>query len=243
MKDYFNELFKSLNYEDFNKEEYWDKYRFEDKFVPRVTEILSAMLHEDYLMKWSNAMGFKRKKYESILQDSANIGTLTHNAIENYLLYNTELGNHYDKRVENCFGSFMKWWNIISENDFKIIAIEKQLVCEYFGGTLDLLIEINGEVFLVDFKTSTYPRNYKYVLQLAAYRYMLREYYNINTDGCIILGLNKTKIEFDEILFHFKKYTDNYLFDIAEQEFLALVYAYLNRLNIKLQFDKKLEEI
>ena len=35
-------------------------YIYDEKRVPRVTEILSAMLHEDFLMKWANNLGFKK---------------------------------------------------------------------------------------------------------------------------------------------------------------------------------------
>ena len=62
-----------------------DKYKYNGNPVPRVTEILSSMLHEDYLLGWSNYLGFKRKKYKTVLEHSANIGTYAHEGIELYL--------------------------------------------------------------------------------------------------------------------------------------------------------------
>ena len=37
-----------------------DTYQLDGKRVPRVTEVLSAMLHEDGLMNWANGLGKKR---------------------------------------------------------------------------------------------------------------------------------------------------------------------------------------
>ena len=47
--------------------------------VPRVTHILSAMLHEDYLIPWANAMGlYKQLKYEDIINKATDTGSATH---------------------------------------------------------------------------------------------------------------------------------------------------------------------
>jgi hypothetical protein len=80
-------------------------YEYGNKQVPRVTHILSAMLHEDYLMGWSNAMGFKKRKYETILDDAANIGTIVHDSIDIYIktckisIYQTSQDNIYKKLI------------------------------------------------------------------------------------------------------------------------------------------------
>ena len=36
-----------------------DRYSYNGVFVPRVNDILSSMLSEDYLMRWANSLGFK----------------------------------------------------------------------------------------------------------------------------------------------------------------------------------------
>ena len=67
---------------------------------------------------------------------------------------------------------------MVNENmPFRVIETEKQLVCPYFGGTLDCLAEIDGRIYIIDFKTSNHI-TYKYFLQLAAYKYMIENYYN-----------------------------------------------------------------
>ena len=38
-------------------------YQYQGYNIPRVTEILSSMLHENFLMVWSNSIGlYKRQK-------------------------------------------------------------------------------------------------------------------------------------------------------------------------------------
>lgn len=165
-------------------------YIFEGLPVARVTQILSSMLHEDYLMKWSNALGlFQRKKYEEFLQDAADKGTYVHEAINKYLISGEildvdtllEATNDQKKAAYNGFHSFLQWWESNS-NILELVATEMEIVCPYFGGTCDLLVSSNGRTFLLDFKTSK-QTGYKHFLQLAAYRYILQTYYNMKIDG------------------------------------------------------------
>ena len=61
------------------------KYFYNGQPVPRVTEIISEMLHEEYLMKWANSLGYKHKNYNKERESAANIGTETHKIIERFL--------------------------------------------------------------------------------------------------------------------------------------------------------------
>lgn len=211
-------------------------YLYNGITVPRVTEILSAMLHEDYLMKWSNTIGlYKHQKYEEVLNNSSSIGTYTHNSIEKFLSDNISLDIdmipiQYKNKVNNAFNSFLQWWDIVCKNNnVKVLMVETKLICKYFGGTLDLLVEINGKIYLVDFKTSNHP-SYKYFLQLSAYRYMLREIKGINVDGCIVLILDKTSYYFREMFLNFDDNTHLQYINQCEETFLSLVYAYYQRI-------------
>ena len=53
--------------------------------VPRVTSILSRMIHSDALMSWANYIGMKGIKYREFMNQASVIGTNAHNAIERYL--------------------------------------------------------------------------------------------------------------------------------------------------------------
>lgn len=210
-------------------------YSIDGRNVPRVTEILSAMLHEDYIVEWSNRIGlYNHQKYHEVLNESSLIGTYTHSSIEKFLKTGAvhsfdDIDPRYRYRVTNAFNSFLSWWRIINSHNYKIMLQEHTLVCKYFGGTLDLLLEIDGKIYLVDFKTSNHS-SYKHFLQLAAYRYMLRETEGININGCIILMLDKKSDMFIEHILDFENIDHLNYIDQCQESFLSLVYAYYQRI-------------
>lgn len=213
-------------------------YQFNGYNVPRVTEILSSMLHEDYLMKWSNSIGlYQHKKYADVLNEAANKGTYVHNAIENFIQNDKELDLDivmlgYQKEVSYAYGSFKQWWENIYNKNINVLMQEYKLVCPWFGGTLDLLIEINGKIYLLDFKTSNHS-SYKYFLQLSAYKYILKYYNNIDIYGCGIIKLNKKFVGFEEFIIDKSNPDYDEFMNMCEETFLSLVYAYINRNKIE----------
>lgn len=215
-----------------------DHYTHNGINVPRVTHILS-LIHEEYLMKWANNLGlYQRKRYTDERDKAAYIGTQTHNGIENYIetdKYDVNLIQDFDekniKQIDNGINSFRLWYNDIkSKNNIEIISMEEKLTCCYCGGTLDMLCKINGVVYLVDFKTSN-SIGYKYFMQLAAYRYMLRITKGIELGGCIILQVNKKKVEYTEYtldLLHDKFHLE--FINQCETTFFSTVYTYYNKI-------------
>ena len=140
-------------------------YTFEGIPVPRVTEILSFIDMAD-LLGWANYMGLvKHRRYADIMVEASNIGTAAHSNIEKFF------SEDQKDEVDNdniSFQAFMKWWNELNmTHKVSIIGQEEKLVCPYFGGTYDMLISIDGKIYLIDFKTSNHV-GYKYFLQLAA---------------------------------------------------------------------------
>lgn len=198
-----------------------EKYFHNGIPVPRVTEIISKMISEEYLLYWANGLGFKHQGYKKTVDAAANIGSESHNLISRFL--NGEVFNS----TNIPYLGFRKWWiDITSSNKTKVIGSEQTLTCQYFGGTYDLLLEIDGLLYLVDFKTSNHI-SYKYYLQLAAYKYMLEEQgYNIS--GCIILQLNKKSIEYTEYPLIFTNPYHKEFIDNCFNTFLSLVYGYYN---------------
>ena len=194
------------------------------------------MIHEDFLMVWANNIGlYKRQKYKDVLQSAADKGSYVHNAIEDYIQNNKELDldtvySGYRTEVSYAYGSFISWWNIISKRRVKVVMQEERLVCPWFGGTLDLLIDIDGRIYLLDFKTSNHP-SYKYFLQLAAYRYILRNFYGIEIYGCGFIKLDKNIIGFDEFIIDQSNPEYEEFMNACERTFLSLVYAYICRCN------------
>ena len=202
--------------------------------LPRVTEILDRCIHNDSLMYWANSLGFKGIRYRDFMSNAANIGTAAHNAIERFLM------NKLDDTSNIPFLGFLSWWNIVTQDlhmPIEIIYIEHQMSCRYYGGTLDALARIGGKVYLIDFKTSNHV-TFSYMLQLAAYRYILRKEERIDINGAIVLQLDKTTPGFNEYLLDFSIKSHLEFMDHCEQTFLSLVYAYYNLSKAESDFKK-----
>lgn len=227
------EIMNNINYEDVKIKS--KRYYYSDRVVPRVTEILSAMLHEEGIVQWSNSLGFSNKSYSKTLNEYAQIGTYTHESIENILkfgFYINEFPRHLESSINNAIRSFSEWFKIIREKtQYEILGIEDVLSCEYFGGTADLLIRINGKVYLVDFKTSNYI-TYKHFVQLSAYRHMY-SLSGIEIDGVMILQLSKKNIEFKEYLLDFSNTNDLEYIDECFKLFMGITMSYYQRTKIE----------
>lgn len=204
----------------------------DNKSVPRVTEVLSETMDSSYLIKWANGLGLKGQVYEKVLNEAAEIGIEAHATIEKYIILSMEK-KEPPKNDNYPYCSFLKWFDDISSNNTVTpIYSELSLCNDYVGGTLDLLIEINGRKYIVDFKTSNHIYE-KYYLQLAAYRWLLYCNYNIEIDGVIILQLNKTNVSYNEYVLDFRYPKHLYFMNECHNAFLSLLYAYYNTHHIK----------
>lgn len=197
-------------------------YNSDGIIVPRVTEILSKMIHSDGLMYWANSLGFKGLKYRDVLNKAANAGTIAHSAIERFLRDKIE-------SIDNTpFLGFLAWYNIISNTmPVEVLYLEHKITCKWFGGTLDCLMRIGNKIYLLDFKTSNYIM-YTYFLQLSAYRFMLKVIEGIDIDGVIVLQLDKENPGFNEYLLDFDIQEHSEFMEHCETTFLSLVYAFFN---------------
>lgn len=203
--------------------------------VPRVTQILSTCMHNEGLMYWANYLGFKHQGYKEVLNQAADYGTKVHEALEHYIK-----GEPIDARTPlNPIQAFENWWKQVSTtNKVKVLGQEFSLTCPWYGGTYDMLLEINGKPWLVDFKTSNHIR-ISYSLQLAAYRNMLR-YNKIVSDisGFIVLRLFKDRPEFEEFIIDMMRPEERAFMDQCSRTFNAMAYQFWNMTSLQSQFDK-----
>lgn len=207
-------------------------YNKDGNKVPRVTEIISRMIHNDSLMYWANSLGFKGLRYRDELNKAANLGTEAHSSIEKFLKEKIKTESNIP------FMGFLLWYDIISDSiPIDIIYSEHALTCDWFGGTLDCLAKIGNKVFLIDFKTSNHV-TFNYFLQLSAYLYMLKVVEGINCDGVIVLQLNKLEPGFNEYLLDFSIPEHLDFINNCENAFLSLVYAYYNIESVEKQYKK-----
>ena len=136
------------------------------------------------------------------------------------------------------------WYNYITTDikiPIEIIYIEHKIVCKWFGGTLDALMRIGNKIYLVDFKTSNHV-TFNYFLQLAAYRFMLKEVEGINVDGVIVLQLDKDEPGFNEYHLSFDIPDHLYFMENCQTAFLSLVFAFYNLQRIESGFNNLFKE-
>lgn len=182
-------------------------YEHGENKVPSVTQVLKH-INEDYIAQWANSLGFKGIGYRKELNKYAVEGTKVHNEIEEFLTDGLCMTDPVDKTMG--FMSFIKWFNEKGyESNILIepIILEKSLVGKYFCGTIDAVMNIGNEVHIVDYKTSS-KIGYKYLMQLAAYKYLLK-FIGIEVDKLTILQLNKYEAKYTQYTIDVKENSES----------------------------------
>lgn len=98
-----------------------------------------------------------------VLNDLAELGTMTHDWVADYLndYFTDDLIRNEQVEMVN---RFLTW---LSENEVEVLATEVTVVGPDWAGTLDYILRVNGVTYLVDLKTSRGIRSSHYA-QLAA---------------------------------------------------------------------------
>ena len=213
----------------------WSHYKYKDFPVPRVTEILKcAQLSNEGLIRWANAMGFKHLNSNKLRDQAAVRGTLIHNAIEKYIKTGIiDILNNTDIETINMYNNAMEgfkyfWENFRFAKDIKNVEMEQKVVTPYFGGTFDLLITLkNGKKYLYDFKTTNYIKDSQFV-QLSAYYYALREFYNTRLNGVGVLLVNKNRPLCEEYFIDFEIDNNLNVINQCENTFISILHTYYN---------------
>ena len=190
------------------------RYRLADgTIVPGVTTIL-GVLNKPALVKWANNLGLQGIDSSAYVDETAKIGTLAHEMVQEYLG-----GPEWDRSTynagqidlaENAVLSFFEWERR-NVSSFKTTFIEEQFVSETnrYGGTVDFYGEINGQLWLIDFKTckTLYP---EHTYQTAAYWALLLEH-GYRVDGVRILRIGRSDDEgFDDKIIGREEIEDAY---------------------------------
>lgn len=141
-----------------------------DTYYPSVTTVLNAYPKGYHLLEWMKKNG---EDSDRILNEAAEQGSNVHNAIEEFLSGKTitwiddEGRESFTLKEWQMICKFMDFYhNVESVEQVEMMLFSKK---HRIGGTLDLVCVINGEKWLIDFKTSN--GIYKtYELQLAIYK-------------------------------------------------------------------------
>lgn len=227
----------------------YDKYEYNGIKVPRVTNIIKECIYKEYLIIWAARIGISKYYEEQRL--SLNIGTVTHEMIENFLLYGTDLEVKNNLSVTNqrasvAYYNFKLWiekMNSLGYN-IKIIAIEKAIVCPYYGGTIDCIMSINGAIYIVDFKTSK-QISYEYFIQTCAYMWAVNNGYFegiSHIDGVGIIRIDKfVKGSFEDVFLNGFIPDQKVIIDHFTLGFGSILSSYYNNINMQIQYDKYLK--
>jgi len=179
-------------------------------WMPRVTAITDIVAKPALLRYYAAQESFQAAQVQ--LKNSANWGTLTHNTIEQIL---KGIQPQIEPKIMPSINAFYKWQK---KHQITILDPERDIERTIFdstnlyAGRMDALIEIDGELGILDIKTGTGIWN-EYYLQTAAYlnaynktaspsrqakkRWILRiEQY----EQCVICGAKKRKKSGKEII-------------------------------------------
>lgn len=176
---------------------------------PSITTLLSNREEKKKILEaWRKRVG--EEKANNVSYWAAKNGTIVHSLCENYLnnkleMFSDDIPKNFSPNVQSKFGQLRK---TIDQYVDKVYGLEVHLYSdEYeFAGTTDLIAEINGELTIVDFKTSSKFKKYKwiedYFIQTTAYSIMFEERYHVPVDRIAIFiavdGATECQVFFDE---------------------------------------------
>jgi len=164
--------------------------RTKETFYPSVTYVLSYFPKGKFFESWIKDVGHNS---DIIMRRAADEGTQVHTAVEDYLKgkeiqWIDDNGNaKYSLDVWKMILKFVDFWETTKS---QLIESEIHLFSDKLkiAGTMDLVLEINGELWLVDIKTSNSLHD-TYDLQLACYQQMWNENFDKKIDKTGILWL------------------------------------------------------
>lgn len=199
MTKFFNELENKITIPD----EHWYKSNKGEIYLPSVTTLLDAYPKGLAYTIWLKQVGMNASQ---ILKEAGEIGSNVHAAIDQYvksgyLSYLSQDGKELFK--------FEEWELICRAMEFftnfkpEIIVHEFSFACDQlqYGGTIDMVCKINGEIWLIDYKSgnAVYDSHY---LQIAAYKKaweLLNPNYPIKHGGILHLKASTRKEVKDSI--------------------------------------------
>jgi len=147
--------------------------------VPSVTTIIGRFKDSGALLYWANKVGREGKTLNEARDPAALAGTLAHQLVEAHLRGQAEPVLEGDPdavaKARAAFEAYLRWEAMVR---VEIMYAEVALVSERykFGGRLDAIAKIGGDLALMDWKTAN-AIYVDYTLQLAAYQLLWEESY------------------------------------------------------------------
>jgi hypothetical protein len=169
-------------------------YRRNGKYYPSVTYVLGYYPKGKFFENWLKQVGFAS---DYIVKKAAEEGTQVHELCEAYLngeelKFLDDKGRpQYNPDVWQMFLRFVEFWETIKPT---LIETEVHLFSDVLkvAGTCDLIVEIDGKLWLLDLKTSN-QLQLTYELQTAVYGQCYEECFGRKIDRYGILWLKSSK--------------------------------------------------
>ena len=192
-----------------------DKKRFyetpEGELYPSITTVLSVR-NKKGLFEWRKRVGDDVANY--VARKSATRGTQVHHFCEKYLDngYENKDWNEYKKGRFLSYCMFSQLRPHLDKHIGLVHCQEQALWHNYYkiAGRVDCIAEYNGELSVIDFKTSTKERkddwNENYYIQASAYAEMYQERTLNSIEQIVILVVTE-----DGTVQSFVKNKNNYL--------------------------------
>lgn len=170
---------------------------------PSVTQILQSYPKGQGFYNWLMEKG--KEESERIKTEAGTVGHNIHNSIEKWLKDEEVDTTYFTNKEEELFYVFVDWWNELNKkHKVKILHIEKPVInkVDKYVGTIDLVISIDKQLWIIDIKSSNYISS-TFSLQLSAYK---RAYIQtINNTNSIGIGIGKGIMIFPKLgIFHLK---------------------------------------
>lgn len=203
-------------------------YFVDGVFYPSVTKILSEALPTPYaLRQWLGDVG--NEVAQKKMEDAAKQGTLIHNACQSLILGATiNLKDQFPKKIQKkMLTGFINWFAAYQPKRLTLggLTFQPEMIVASrhgYAGTMDFVCEIQGEAYIVDWKTSSGVHD-SHKLQVTAYQNAFEEMYGIKPKRGILHLNAKSMLGFtfhDEDKFVIKKT------NITINDFLAVMNVY-----------------
>ncbi len=158
-------------------------------FYPSITTVISNNAKKQAILsKWRNKVGWQ--KAANISARSASRGTKFHSIVEDYLNKSLDIDQYKDSPLPVVmFENSKKTLDRISN----IYLQEAALYSDHLevAGRVDCIAEFDGELSIIDFKTSTEPKReaylYDYFVQETAYACCLQELYGMTVKQLVTI--------------------------------------------------------
>lgn len=125
---------------------------------------------EDHYIVNGKVLDEAKKAHTARKTSAGNVGTKVHEWIESFVKGENP---KRDDEIHHITENFVRWWK---DHNVRLLETERNVWSKelWIGGIVDLVLEIDGKVWVGDIKTSgaIYP---EYFWQTSAYQYCLQE--------------------------------------------------------------------